>query len=94
MYLPRRPTYFEMSHHLRYWLEGDDKHKWEDVSATNAVDSDAVAVFDNFCTSYPAYQGRVMVRLSGLNPYDVGVYVWADGKLMSASEYVARKQIR
>ena len=93
MNLPRRPTYFEMADYLTYFLSGDKDRDWEDISATNAVDTDLVAVFDNFSYSYPPYSGRIMVRVSGLQDNDVDLYIWNDGKIMSAREYKALKDI-
>jgi len=90
MYLPRRPTYFEMADYLEYFLAGDTEHNWEDMSATESVDRDVVAVFDNFYTPYPAYSGRIMIRLSGLGQHDCHVYVWKGGTIMSVDEYKAQ----
>lgn len=94
MYRPWRPTYFEMADYLKYFLSGDAHHKWDDISATEHAEKDAVAVFHNYYSPYPAYHGNIMVRLSGLRPYEVGVYVWSEGKIMPASDYLAKQGSR
>jgi hypothetical protein len=84
---PRKPTHFEMADYLHYFLDGDAEHNWDDSSASDEVEKDLVAVFDNYYCPYPTYHGRVMLRLSGAH---VQAYVWRDGTVMPLEEF--RKQ--
>lgn len=92
MYLPRRPTFFELADLTRLFLKDDSKRKWEDVSATQYISNTAIVVFDRYYSPYPSYSGRVMLVVWGLETSQIELYVWDDSELLSLDAYRARKE--
>ena|SRR5258708_25349697 len=50
---------------------------------TTWIDAAPLAVFDNYQTDYPGYEGKVLVILPtyDLHPEVVEIYVWDEGKI-------------
>jgi hypothetical protein len=83
---PRKPTHFEMAEYLDYWMSQDDEGNWDNISASEEVERDLVAVFDQWYHPNLRYNGKVMLRMSNLT---VRAYVWKDGLVMSIEDYIS-----
>ena len=86
---PRKPTEEEKKELLEYLISEEGygmgmviREEVESVLST-WINSDPLAVFDNYQTDYPGYTGKVLVILPtyDLYPEIVEIYVWDDGKI-------------
>ena len=81
---PRKPTKQEIEELLAYLHETFILNTCEDVEnmREELTEKGYIAVFDNYSTDYPGYEGKLLVIIA---TYDVGgtseFYIWKDGKI-------------
>ena len=77
---PRQPTQEEKEQLLKYFQANGQSYKNETI---DQFDTWYIAVFDDYQTEYPGYDGKVLVVLPtyDLYPEIVEIYVWDEGKI-------------
>ena len=77
---PRKPTREEKEQLLKYFQATGQSYENETI---DQFDKWFIAVFDNYQTEYPGYDGKVLVILPtyDLYPEIVELYVWHEGKI-------------
>jgi len=77
---PRQPTHEEKEQLLKYFKANGQSYENETI---DQFDTWYIAVFDDYQTEYPGYDGKVLVILPtyDLYPEIVEIYVWDEGKI-------------
>jgi len=77
---PRKPTHEEKEQLIKYFQANGQSYENE---TRDTFDTWYIAVFDDYQTNYPGYEGKVLVVLPThyLYPEIVEIYVWDEGKI-------------
>lgn len=80
----RKPTEEEKAQLIQYLFEQENivKPTEEDkVDKAGLIDNSAIAVFDDYTTDSPGYQGKVMAVIWPGSPGLTETFIWHEGKI-------------